>query len=521
MRRKTGAIVLLAALALVAAASGGGRGGATTTAAAAKGTSGTVSTPRRGGTLRVVRTESFDGWVLDAAAAYASYQTDAAVIEGLLRPGANGTSVERGLAESWVRDAKAHTWTFKLRKNARFSDGSPVTSKDVIFSLGIWKAGPNFGGSYVNIKGATAADARTVVFKLGSAYDNTFLALMASSVSGVMPANFGGKKKAEYYKHPIGAGAFKVDKWTVGGRIQLSRNTFFYDSKRPSVDRVVIDVVADDNERKILFDSGQADLVEYVSAATAAQYDRSKLDVLPPSQIEHLSLNVKHPPFNDVRVRRAVADAIDYQAIIKGPFSGFGAPATGILAPNLANWAPPTQPYYTTNLKRARTLLAGSSAPHGAAAELIYDSGVASDVLVAQILKDNLGKLGFNVKLTGLETGAFVGRAFAVDADMTLWSYGAISPDISDPLGWFLGTGWLFTGLKTDVLSKQFQAYRTAATAKGRSAVIRKIQDQAVASAHAIALTQFQVVHAVNPQLSGFASAPWGLSYYDTISLGK
>jgi len=521
MRQKTVAIVLLAALALVAAAYGGGKGGATTTGATAKGTSGAVSSQRRGGTLRVVRTESFDGWVLDSAAAYASYQTDAAVIEGLLRPGADGKSVTPGLAESWAPNPKAHTWTFKLRKNARFSDRSPVTSKDVIFSLGIWKAGPNFGGSYVNIKSATAPDKRTVVFKLGSAYDNTFLALMASSVSGVMPANFGSKGKVAYYQHPIGAGAFKVDTWTVGGRIVLVRNPYFYDPKRPYVDKVVIDVVADDSERKILFDSGQADIVEYVSAATAAQYDRSKLDVLLPSQIEHLSLNVSHPPFNDVRVRRAVANAIDYQSIIKGPFSGFGAPAKGILAPNLAGWAPPTQPYYSTNLKRAKALLAGSSAPHGAAVELIYDSGVASDVLVAQVLKDNLGKLGFNVKLTGLETGAFVGRAFSVNSDMTLWSYGAISPDISDPLGWFLGTKWLFTGLPTDTLRKQFGSYRTAATRKGRIVVITKIQNQAITDAHAIALTQFQVIHGVNTHVSGFASAPWGLSFYDTVSLNR
>jgi peptide/nickel transport system substrate-binding protein len=469
-------------------------------------------------TLRVVRAESFDGWVLDSAAAYASYQTHAAVIEGLLRPRPDGKGVEPGLATSWKHDPKAATWTFTLRANARFSDGSAVTAADVVFSFGVWKRGANFGASYGNIQSARAPNPRTVVFKLASSYDNTFLPLMSASVSGVMPRNFGGKPKNEYYKKPIGAGAFKVDSWTIGGRIVLSRNTFFYDPRRPRTDKVVIDVVADDNERRTLFEAGDADIVEYVPAATARQYDPSALEVLKPSQIEHLSLNVKRPPFKDVRVRRAVASAIDYRSIVRGPFDGFGAPARGILAPNLANWAPPTLPYFTTNLKQAKSLLASSSTPNGGAVELIYDAGQANDVLVAQILQSNLAKLGFDVKLSGLETGAFLDRAFSVDAEMMIWSYGAISPDVSDPLGWFLGTSWLFTGRDTGRLAKQFGAYAAAATAAKRRSVITAIQNQAIRDADAIALAEFRVVQAVNPKLKGFASTPWGLYFYDTIS---
>ena len=480
---------------------------------------GSSSTPQGGGTLRVVRAESFDGWVLDSAAAYGSYQTHAAVIEGLLRSGADGKSVEPGLAATWTHDAGARTWTFKLRPKARFSNGKPVTAADVVFALGVWKSGPNFGASFGNVKSASAADAQTVVFKLGSPHDNAFLPLIASSIAGVMPANFGGLGKKAYYKHPIGAGAFKVDSWTAGGRIVLSANASFYGAPaRPRVNKVVIDVVADDNERANLLKAGQADVAEYVSPATTSQYDASALKTLVPSQIEHLSLNVKRAPFNDRAVRRAVAGAIDYASIIKGPYNGLAAPASGILAPNLANWAPPSKPYYATDLAAAKSLMANSSAPKGGATELIYDSGQATDALVAQIVKSNLARIGLDVKLTGLETGAFLDRAFGVDADMVLWSYGAISPDISDPLGWLVGTSWLFTGQKTDALSKQVDTYRAAVTTGQRAMVITQIQDQAIENADAIALAEFKITHAVSPKLSGFASAPWGLYPYDTIA---
>jgi peptide/nickel transport system substrate-binding protein len=474
------------------------------------------------GTLRVVRTESFDGWVLDSAAAYGSYQTHAAVIEGLLRPAADGQSVEPGLAESWTHDPELATWTFRIRDNARFSNGEPVTADDVVFSFGVWSSGPNFGALYGNVVGATATDEKTVVFELASSVDNGFLALISASISGVMPADFAGISEDEYYANPIGAGAFRVEDWSIGGRIVLRANEFFYGyPNRPGFEEVVIDVVADDTERAILFDAGDADLVEYVSASTASQYDDAEIRALLPSQIEHLSLNVLAPLFDDVDVRNAVARAIDYAAIVDGPFAGFATLPTGILAPNLAGWAPPSEPYYTTDVAAARTLLAGSSAPDGASVELIYDSGLAGDTLVAQIIKSNLAEIGLDVQLTGLETGAFLDRAFSLDADMMLWSYGAISPDITDPIGWFLGTGWLFTGWDTDTLGEQFSASSVAATDLDRAAVATEIQDQAFRNAQAIALAEFQVIHAVSPGLSGFESAPWGVYFYDTISAGR
>jgi peptide/nickel transport system substrate-binding protein len=103
--------------------------------------------PAVGGTLTVGRTESFDGWVLDSAAAYSTYQTHPAVFEPLLRFTADGANVEPGLAEKWGYDEATTTWTFTLRSNAKFSNGQPVTSADVVFSFGVWSAGVNFGGS--------------------------------------------------------------------------------------------------------------------------------------------------------------------------------------------------------------------------------------------------------------------------------------------------------------------------------------------------------------------------------------
>jgi ABC-type transport system substrate-binding protein len=510
-------------MALLAAACGDSTDGTeatgdTTTATTQPGTEATVAPGDEGrGTLTAVRFESFDGWVLDSAAAYASYQTHQAVIEPLMRFGADGQSIEPGLAESWDYDPDGPTIAFTLHEGARFSNGDPVTAEDVAFSLGIWNAGPNFGGSWDAIVGVTG-EGREIVMEL--AYpDNTVMAVLASSISGIMPMDFGGMTEDEYYNNPIGAGAFVVDEWSIGGRIILTPNEFYYDPERPYVDELILDVVTDETERQILFDSGEAQIIEYLSPTVAPQYDPADVYVCTIHSVEHIGLNVLRPPFDDLSVRQAVAYAIDYDAIDAALGEYFGLPS-GILSPNILNWAPPSKPYFRRDLDMANDLLAQSSAAGGTSAELIYDAGNALDTLVVQIIQANLAEIGIDVSLSALETGAFLDRAFSIDADMTIWNYGAISPNISDPMIWIYATGWLFSGFETDTLFDQFLAYADAATNEEGQAIVTEIQDGAIDEAAAIAVAEGSYLHAVNQNLTGFASAPWGLYYYDTIGLG-
>jgi peptide/nickel transport system substrate-binding protein len=492
-------IVLLLALSLVAAGCSDSKSNAGLRAAAVR-------------TLHVYRSESFDGWVLDSAAAYASYQTHAAVMEPLVRFAADGIHVEPGLAESWAYDADTCTWTFLLRANAKFSNGAPVSSRDVVFSFGIWSKGVNFGRSFDRISELVAVDARTVRFVMKSP-DST----LSGSIAGVMPANFGGMTQDRYYAAPIGAGPYTVRKWSGGGRIVLSRNPHYYAADRPYFDEVVIDVVPDDNELAILFESGQADIVEYVSAIMAGQYRKSALVVTPTSQVSHLSLNVRVAPFDELKIRRAVAMALDYNAIVNGPFKGAARSPSGFLTPNIANWAPPSVPYHATDLAGAKALLQGSRPGARRSVELIYDAAIGADGLVAQIVSANLARIGIDVKLTGLETLAFVDRAYSLNADMLVWSYGAVSPDLADPLAWIDGTGYLFTGYDRSHFDEQHKTYLSTTSPALKRAAVVAMQDEALEQAAVIALAEYSTIHAVAANLSGFAPAPWGLYYYDTI----
>lgn len=502
---------------LLVASCGGDANPATTAPRSSE--SAAPAAPGSGGTLTIGRSESFDGWVLDGAAAYATYQTHPAVFEPLLRFAADGANVEAGLAEKWTYDDATFTWTFTLRANAKFSNGQPVTSADVVFSYGIWSTGFNFGGSFAQVKEVIAVDDLTVQFVM-KAPDAVLPSLLSGSVAGVLPVNFAGMTADEFYANPIGAGPYVVKEWSSGGRIVLERNTNYYAVDRPYFNEVVIEVVPDDSELATLFESGQIDIVNYVSIATASQYDAARLVVTPPSQVSHLSLNATRAPFDDEHVRKAVSTAIEYNSIVNGPLAGFATAPTGILAPNLGNWAAPTAPYYSTDLDAAASEMAASTEPDGFATELIYDAANGTDALLAQIVKDNLAKVGIEVELTGLETLAFLDRAFTLDADMVLWSYGAISPDMSDPLGWIGGTGYLFTGADQTAFDEQRTAYLTTVSANEKHDAVVAIQDDAYQQAAIIALAETPTVHAVASSLTGFAPAPWGLYYFDTIRNG-
>jgi peptide/nickel transport system substrate-binding protein len=470
--------------------------------------------PQQGGTLRVIRGQAFDGWVGDAATTYVTYTTQQAVIEPLVRFGADGVHLRPGLAKSWQYDEDKLTWTFVLQKEARFSDGSAVTSADVAFSAGVWKKGPNFGASYQGIDRVKTPDDRTVVFEL--AYpDSTLPVALSWSVAGVLPKDFAGMSKDDYYAAPIGAGPFKVEEWTPGGRIVLTRNEHFYDAELPYVDKVVIDVVSDVNERAILFQGGEADIVEYVPVDTASQYG-DDLVVLPRHNSPFLSMNTTRPSFDDVNARRAVAHAIDYKGIYDGALKGYADAPTGPLPPNIAHWAPPSESYFSQDLREAEQL--SPAALGDAPVELLYDTTEGQDTLIAQIVQSSLAEVGVDVKLVGLETGTFIDRLYGGEFDLAVWAYGAISPDMVDPIGWLLATANNFAGSKAGLLAS-YNRYIAADTDAAKKAVVTEVQDKLATDVPFVTLAEASVLYAAASGVRGLAVAPWGVHYYDTIWL--
>lgn len=224
-------LMLVLATAMVAAACGSDDPTDTQPGASVSDDGETASEPQTGGDLVVARADPIDGWNPDNAISQATYQTLPMVYDSLLRFTPDGQGLEAGLAESWEYDADGLTYTFKLRDGLMFSDGAPLTSADVAFSVGVWQSGPVLGILYGAIDNVETPDDTTVIFNL--AYPDTVLpAVLTWASSAIILVDYGGVDAEAYFTSPIGAGPFVLDNWSPGSEIVLTKNPNYWGPPR-------------------------------------------------------------------------------------------------------------------------------------------------------------------------------------------------------------------------------------------------------------------------------------------------
>jgi peptide/nickel transport system substrate-binding protein len=471
-------------------------------------------TPKRGGTLHEVRYEAIDGFKLDAQTANSSYQASQAVMEPLLRSSPDARSVDPGLAQSFKYDPKVPAYTLTLASGARFSDGSPVTTKDVEFSVHLWKSGPNYGPIYSVIKSVESLDGRTCRLHLTERDDN-LPAFLTWSAAGIVPANFGGRSANEFWQSPIGAGPFAVSQWQASGMIVLKRNPHYYRPGRPYLDSIVNTLTREPNQRRLAFVSGQVDVVDGINPQEAPGFPSAKLIKSPHHFTDILMFNTKKHPFTEADARRAVAYAIDYAGISSGVYHGLSEQPTGFIPPNVGLWAPPSKPYYRRDLTSAKQL-AGKAGLAGQSSQIIYPPETIPNAL-AEIVQANMQSLGMHVSLVPTETTTFLGQLYGGKFELAMWGFNAISPDIADPVSFVTSTNFCFTGYPETQLLADLKAYQTTSDVAAKRAAVTRMQNLGEEEAPFLALDHWPVSTAVQPNTHGVMPAPWGNYYYDTI----
>jgi len=494
-------VAAAAAAALIAslAACGGGSGGSGS------------DHPVAGGTLHVLRANPFEGFDMDKQSLNSSYQISQAVIEPLIRVGEDGKSLEPGLAKSWSYSKGDTELTLHLAK-ADFSNGDPVTGEDVKFSIETWQAGPNYGATYAGIKQVELRGDRTVVLHL-SAPDTSLVAFLSWATAGVMPKDFAGMSQEEYYQHPIGAGAFTIDKWSSNGDVVLKKNPDYYQQGRPYVDEVVSSFASDPNSITLQLQSGEADMADEILPVTASTLPKGMAYTGPEHLTPVLVMNTKDPALADTDVRRGIGYAINYDDISEGALKGYGSPPQGALPTNLQHWAPPTVPYYSQDVDRSKELLDGK-APE--TLDLLYPNDASSSVM-AQIIQDNLADEGIQVELKSADTATVFGAMAAGDYQLVIFSNNAISPDASDPAWYIVATKTMFSGLDTSKPIKFLTDYAATDDPKRKKADIAGLQDYWTEQAPYLALAHTPALEGVGSFVHDAHITPWGVYYFDTI----
>ena len=274
-------------------------------------------------------------------------QVAAKIYEGLLEYDFE-LKPQPGLAESWTIAPDGKTITFKLRPDVKFHDGKPFGSADVQFTIMevLKKYHPRGINTFREVNAIDTPDDRTAVIKL----DNPapyLMAALSGYESPMIPKHlFAGTdiRNSEYANKPVGTGPFKFVEWRRGEFARVDRNPDYWKKGQPYLDRIVARFIPDSATRTALLERGEA----HVAGFGAVPYnDVKRLASLPNievttkgyeliSPIVELVLNTKKPPFDNEKVRQAIAYAVDRQFAIQNVWFGFGKPATGPISSNFA-----------------------------------------------------------------------------------------------------------------------------------------------------------------------------------------
>lgn len=293
----------------------------------------------------------------------ASVEITSMVYNGLLKIDKD-LNIVPDLAESLEVADDGLTLIFKLRDDVRWHDGRPFTSRDALFTYEIMTdpgTPTPYGESYRQIHSVEAPDDHTFIVR----YDKSLARSLISWCIRIMPAhllkgqNLDGHPLA---RHPVGTGPYKFEKWESGQRLTLVANDDYFDG-RPHIDRRVMRIIPDLNAQMMELMSGHIDTM----TLTPDQYEEKKDDRVFNSNYNvfryqsfafgYLGFNLKDPRFQDPRVRRAIAYAIDKQELIDGVLLGFGRAANGPFRPDMWAYNENVKPY-PYDPKKARELLA-------------------------------------------------------------------------------------------------------------------------------------------------------------------
>lgn len=314
------------------------------------------------------------------------------------------------LAQSWEQPDPL-TYVFHLRSGVRFHDGRPLTAHDVVWTIDSMRDGTVISpkaSTYTSVSSVEARDDRTVVFHLKQP-DNFLLRNLATGAIGIVPSGSG----RDFWRHPVGTGPFEFVSQQIDQDVVMERNSASW-GVEPSIQRVRFVVVPDGITDALELEKGSGD-VESNSLPMDALPELARrpelvVDAAPGTQIQYLAFNVRDPLLSDVRVRQAIAYAINRKLIIDTLLHGHARPALSLLPPAHWAWTGDAQ-HYDYDPARAEQLLDAAGhppGPDGVRLHLTMKISTDEDTrLLAVVLQQQLAKVGIALALRSNEFATF------------------------------------------------------------------------------------------------------------------
>lgn len=389
-----------------------------------------LASPRAGGTLKAGLTGQPDQLDPATSSIYTAAQIYDNIFDKLVILDANGNFLP-SLATSW-RQLDSKTWEFHLVHNAVFHNGEPLTAQDVQYTFKRI-LDPKTAGAYTPLFDSIAAvqvvDKYTARFHLKRPF-GPFLTNLAANGEIV---NEKAIKSLDPNRHPIGTGPFKFREWVTSDHITVDRWPHYFQSGRPYVDRVIFRGMPVDESRLAALQSGEVNWVDAVPPQDIKRLRSSRNPVFIAGKYglpDFLTFVVDKPPFNNKKLRQAVAWAIDKRAIQAVAYFGGGETGSEEV-PTSSPWYTGGDPYRSgPDLAKAQQLLHEAGYPNGLTVEYLGLPQYPDLLKTGEIVKEQLAQIGITMNIKQLEVTVWGNRLVAKQYQITsAYQERTIDPD--------------------------------------------------------------------------------------------
>jgi peptide/nickel transport system substrate-binding protein len=402
-----------------------------------------------GGTLINAMTGEPSGLISMIAGESASSAISSNIFNSLLKYDKN-LELEGDLVEHWDISTDQKTITFKLKPNLKWADNKPLTSGDVLFT---WQAVTNeknaspYASDFLLVKKAETPDSQT--FRV--TYDQAYAPALDSWAGlQILPKHLLEGKDLHttaFARNPVGSHYYKLDSWKHGEHLKLSRNANSVLGPA-QIDNLVTRIIPDNSAQFLELMADNIDLmgldpIKYSRIIPARPELQKKLALYKElgNSYTYMGFNLKHKPFDDVRVRRAINYAIDKQEIIDGVYLGLGINIASPYKPG-TRWSNPTLTPYPYDPAKARALLkeAGFTDSNGDGILERDGKPFSFEIITNQnkereksavLIQRRLKEVGIDVQIRAIEWASFISRFIKTgDFDVVVLGWGlGLDPD--------------------------------------------------------------------------------------------
>ena len=449
------------------------------------------------------------------------------IYQQLVRVNVKGDGFEPDLAERWTTSSDGRTWTFFLRKNAKFSNGDPVKAADAVWSLkrardtkGPWK------WALEAVEDIAAKDDYTVVISLKEPWA-PFLADISLFSNSILPEKvFKNASQDDISNKPVGSGPFMLAEWKKGEELVMKANPHHYEKGIPKTQELRLRYIPDDNSRIIALQSGDVDGIDYPPFSRVEELKKDpklEMQLNPSTQVSHLVLNMREAPLSNVKLRQALSYATDRAAIVKAVCFGHCTPATTFL--------PMTTPYfnkgskgYAYDLNKAKQLLKESGVATPVNLKVMYRSNDAVHQPTAVALKEMWGKLGVNLELEPLDRAMETQRSRASQFQVRITGWTNDIPDPSQLAAYELGfteSQSYRSGYQSKEMDDLLAKGMRETNMEKRRQVYYEIQELALRDAPLVWLYYSPYTIAINKKMKGFVQLATGPWIFRNVTVGE